>query len=93
MLFRSMNALLRKYIREIIQEVRANPAVANQLPGTPRPGEKKKKEDEDEVEELDEFSGAAAIAGFTAPLGYTGAGAEGPGARGERRKRKKPDWH
>lgn len=88
-----MNALLRKYIREIVLEVRANPAVANQLPGTPRPGEKEKKDkEEDEVEELDEFSGAGAIAGFTAPLGLSGQDVEGPGSRGERKKRKKPGW-
>jgi hypothetical protein len=90
-----MNALLRRYIREALLEVQANPAVANQLPGTPKPGEKGKedKEDEDEVEELDEFSGAGAIAGFAAPLGYTSMDAEGPGADGERSKRKKPNWH
>jgi len=89
-----MNALLRRYIREALLEAQANPAVANQLPGTPKPGEKGKedKEDEDEVEELDEFSGAGAIAGFAAPLGYTGMDAEGPGADGERTKRKKPNW-
>jgi len=89
-----MNALLRRYIKEALLEVQANPAVANQLPGTPKPGEKGKedKEDEDEVEELDEFSGAGAIAGFAAPLGYTSMDAEGPGADGERSKRKKPNW-
>jgi len=95
-----MNALLRRYIREALLEVQANPAVANQLPGTPKPGEKAEKdkdkdEDSDEKEssnELDEFSGAGAIAGFAAPLGYTGQDAEGPGARGKRHKRKKPGW-
>jgi len=95
-----MKDLLRRYIREALLEVQANPAVANQLPGTPKPGEKAEKDkdkeqDSDEEEssnELDEFSGAGAIAGFTAPLGYTGQDAEGPGARGERHKRKKPGW-
>ena len=86
-----MNALLRKYIREIVLEIKTNPSVANQLPGTPKPGEKENKE-EDEVEELDEFSGAGAIAGFTAPLGLSGQDVEGPGSRGERKKRKKPGW-
>lgn len=89
-----MSILLRRYIRQILLEADVNPAVANQLPGTPKPGEKseKDKEDKDEVEELDEFSGAGAIAGFAAPLGYTGMDAEGPGAKGERDKRKKPGW-
>jgi len=94
-----MNALLRKYIREALLEVQVNPAVANQLPGTSKPGEKTKNKDKEKdtdkdecPNELEEFSGAGAIAGFTAPLGYMGMDAEGPGARGERRKRKKPSW-
>jgi hypothetical protein len=88
-----MSILLRRYIRQILLEADGNPAVANQLPGTPKPGEKEKdEEDKDEVEELEEFSGAGAIAGFAAPLGYTGMDAEGPGTKGERRKRKKPNW-
>jgi len=94
-----MNALLRKYIREALLEVQANPAVANQLPGTSKSGKKTKnidadkdKDKDESPNELEEFSGAGAIAGFTAPLGYTGMDVEGPGARGERRKRKKPSW-
>jgi len=95
-----MNVLLRRYVREALLEVRANSAVANQLPGTPKPGEKAEKdkdkdEDSDEEEssnELDEFSGTGAIVGFTAPLGYTGKDAEGPGVRSARHKRKKPGW-
>ena len=86
-----MSALLRRYIREILSEADVNPAVGNQLPGTPKPGEEKDK-DKDEVEELEEFSGAGAIAGFTAPLGLSGQDVEGPGSRGERKKRKKPGW-
>lgn len=88
-----MNVLLRRYIRSILLEIQDNARVPNQMPGTKKPGEEDKQKDkEDEVEELDEFSGAGAIAGFAAPLGYTSMDAEGPGARGERRKRKKPDW-
>jgi hypothetical protein len=90
-----MSALLRRYIREILSEVDVNPAVGNQLPGTPKPGEKEKKdkeEDEEDVDELDEFSGAGAIAGFAAPLGWTGDDAVGPGARGERKKRGESSW-
>ena len=86
-----MSALLRRYIRELLTEVQVNPAVSNQLPGTPKPGEKEDKE-EDEVDELEEFSSAGAIAGFTAPLGMSGQDVEGPAARGERKKRKKPGW-
>ena len=39
-----MNILLRRYIRETLMEVQANPAVANQLPGTPKPEEKSKED-------------------------------------------------
>lgn len=88
-----MNVLLRRYIRSILLEIQDNARVPNQMPGTKKPGEEDKQKDkEDEVEELDEFSGAGAIAGFAAPLGYTGMDAEGPGAKGERRKRKSPGW-
>lgn len=88
-----MNVLLRRYIRSILLEIQGSARVPNQMPGTKKPGEEDKQKDkEDEVEELDEFSGAGAIAGFAAPLGYTGMDAEGPGAKGERRKRKKPSW-
>jgi len=87
-----VNVLLREYIRSIILKLQGNSHVPNQMPGTKKPGDEDKKDKEDEVEELDEFSGAGAIAGFAAPLGYTGKDAEGPGARGERSKRKKPGW-
>jgi hypothetical protein len=86
-----MSVLLRRYIRSIILEIEGNAHVPNQMPGTKKPGDSDK--DEDEGEELGEFSGAGAIAGFAAPLGYTGKDAEGPGAKGERDKRKKPGWH
>jgi len=87
-----MSVLLRRYIRSIILEIEGNAHVPNQMPGTKKPGDSDKDEDEVEVEELGEFSGAGAIAGFAAPLGYTGKDAEGPGAKGERDKRKKPGW-
>lgn len=64
----------------------------NQMPGTKKPGEDKKSDKDEAEEELDEFSGAGAIAGFAAPLGYSGKDAEGPGAKGERGERKKPGW-
>lgn len=85
-----MSVLLRRYIRSIILEIEGNAHVPNQMPGTKKPGDNDK--DEDEVEELGEFSGAGAIAGFAAPLGYAGKDAEGPGAKGARDKRKKPGW-
>lgn len=91
-----MKDLLRRYIREILLEIDVNPAVANQLPGTPKPGEKSKKNKEDEVEEMEEMStvggSLGAGGGFTAPLGFTSKDVECPGAKGQRRKRKKPTW-
>lgn len=87
-----MRLLLREYIKSILLEMQGNAHVPNQMPGTKKPGEKEDKDKEEEVEELEEFSGAGAIAGFAVPLGYTSKDAEGPGARGERDKRKKPGW-
>lgn len=88
-----MRLLLREYIKSILLEMQGNAHVPNQMPGTKKPGDKQDKEDkEEEVEELEEFSGAGAIAGFAVPLGSTSKDAEGPGARGERAKRKKPGW-
>lgn len=69
--------------------MQGNAHVPNQMVGSSKPGED---ENSDKEEEIDEFSGAGAIAGFAAPLGYTGQDAEGPGAKGERSKRKKPSW-
>ena len=86
-----MSALLRRYIREILSEADVNPAVGNQLPGTPKPGEKEDKE-EDEVDELEEFSGVGSIVGPTAPLGMSASDVEGPGAKGERKKQNQPGW-
>lgn len=78
-----MNVLLRRYIRSILLEMQGNARVPNQMPGTKKPGDQdRKKDNEDEAEELDEFSGTGAIAGFAAPLGYTGMDTEGPGAKG-----------
>jgi hypothetical protein len=70
------NELLRFLIREIIQEVRDNARVGDQLrnsDGSPESGE--------EEEEVDETSGAGAIAGMTLPLGMATPG-----------KKKKPGW-
>lgn len=50
--------------------------------------------DEDETtteDEMNEFSGVGAIAGFTAPLGMSGVDMQGPGVK-ERKKRKKSAW-
>jgi len=84
-----MSDLLRQYIKSIILEMQGNAHVPNQMVGSSKPGEDK---ESDKEEEIDEFSGAGAIAGFAAPLGYTGKDAEGPGAKGERSKREKPGW-
>jgi hypothetical protein len=75
-----MNDLLRRYVLEIIRE--------SNLKIDEDEDEKKSKEDSDDV---NEFSGVGAIAGFTAPLGWTGKDMESPKVK-ERKKRKQPTW-
>ena len=68
-------------VREIIQEVRDNARVGDQLrnpDGSPESGEVDEEEEEDEV---DEATGAGAIAGMTLPLGMATPG-----------KKKRPGW-
>lgn len=49
-------------------------------------------EDEENLEsDVNEFSGVASIAGFTAPLGMSGKDMQGPRVK-ERKKRKKSGW-
>jgi hypothetical protein len=92
-IFIGMNVLLREYIKSIILEIQGNANVPNQLPGTKKPG-KNKEEKEKEVDEMSTVAGSlGGGGGFTAPLGYSGKDAEGPAAKGERGKRKKPGWH
>jgi hypothetical protein len=72
--------LLRFLIREIIQEVRDNARVGDQLrnsDGSPESGES----EEEEEDEVDEATGAGAIAGMTLPLGMATPG-----------EKKKPGW-
>ena len=71
-----MNDLLRRYILEIIKESSTNV---------------EEDEEEKEDDEVNEFSGVGAIAGFTAPLGWTGKDLENPKVK-ERKKRKQPTW-
>ena len=62
---------------------------------SPYNGEKKMDEDKDseEDEELDEFSGVGAIAGFSLPLGMS-PDLPVPGSRSRKKskKRKNPSW-
>jgi len=75
------NNLLVRYIKTVLESVK-DARVPNQLLDAPD-SEKEKK---DEVEDVNEFSGVGAIAGYTAPLGAD------PGAMGRKKnaaKRKK----
>lgn len=78
-----MNALLKKYIAAVLEESR-NARVPNQLVSDESKGESN---EEKGTEEMDEMSGCASIAGFTAPLGASSEDVKGPGA-GQRRKKK-----
>jgi hypothetical protein len=71
-----MNDILRRYIIEVISEVKT----VLDSEGT-----------EPEEDDVNEFSGVGAIAGFTAPLGWSGKDIEGPKVK-ERKKRKNPTW-
>jgi len=74
----STSDLLRRYIRELIEEVRDMPRVGDQLKnadGSPESGEDASRE------EVDEMSVAANIVGPTLPLGMKTPG-----------KKKKPGW-
>jgi hypothetical protein len=44
---------------------------------------------EDEIEEM---SGAGAVAGFTAPLGYSSEEVKGPGAGPKKKKKSSARW-
>jgi hypothetical protein len=71
-----MNDILRRYIIEVIKDTR---------------GMVDEDDDLKDSEEISEFSGVGAIAGFTAPLGMSGEDMEGPKVK-ERKKRKNPTW-
>ena len=70
-----MNDLLRRYVLEIIKESESKP----------------EEENDENVDNVNEFSGVGAIAGFTAPLGWSGKDLESPNVK-ERKKRKKSSW-
>ena len=82
-----MSDLLRQYIMEVVSEVQ-DFRVPNQL--IPR-GSKKKEEDTDKEEEIDEVNVAANVAGFTGPLGASAAdmGADPVKPGGKLKKNKK----
>lgn len=58
--------LLKEYVRFVLESAK-DARVPNQLVGN----EGTDQEDDDEAEDVKEFSGVGAIAGFTAPLGYS----------------------
>jgi len=89
-----MNKEFREYIRMMISEIMEENSLptASQLV-SPDNGEKKMDKDSEEDEELDEFSGAGAIAGFSLPLGMS-PDLPVPGSRSRKKskKRKNPSW-
>jgi len=76
----SVTDILRQYIRELIEEVRDNPRVGDQLKNADGSGESGEDEEENE-EEVDEMNVTANIVGPTLPLGMKTPG-----------KKKKPGW-
>lgn len=87
---------LRKYIKLLVTEVLAeNPAAPSQLVSKSGPKGSTKKQDEEEdsdEDELEEFSGVGAIAGYTLPLGMP-ASLPVAGSKSRKKfKRKKPSW-
>jgi hypothetical protein len=90
-----MSALLRGYIAEILNEMRSNPAVSNQLlPRKPKKqsGEKPADKDSEEENEMGEMSVAANVAGFTGPLGASSEDLKGPGAGPRSKKKSSARW-
>lgn len=73
-----MSTILRQYIRTFLSESKDDIIEID--------------ETEDGVSKVDEFSGVGAIAGFTAPLGWSGKDVEGPGTKERRKKKRKPSW-
>lgn len=91
-----MNKEFREYIRMMISEIMEENSLptASQLVSLDN-GEKKMDEDKDseEDEELDEFSGVGAIAGFSLPLGMSpDLPVPGSKSRKKSKKRKNPSW-
>jgi len=76
----SVTDILRQYIRELIEEVRDNPRVGDQLKNADGSGESGEDEEEN-AEEVDEMNVTANIVGPTLPLGMKTPG-----------KKKKPGW-
>lgn len=81
----------------IVSEVVDNPRAPQQLISpqkSKKDGEEdSKSEEEMEVKEMSTVAGSLAPGGgFTAPLGLSSKDVEGPGAKGQHKKRKKPSW-
>jgi hypothetical protein len=91
-----MNKEFREYIRMLISEIMEESSLptASQLV-SPDSGEAQldKDKDSEENEELDEFSGVGAIAGFSLPLGMSpDLPVPGSTSRKKSKKRKNPSW-
>lgn len=71
--------MLRQYIRAFILESNSDIIELDEL------------DDDKKVDEFSAVSGGA-IAGFTAPLGWSGKDLEGPGTKERRKKKRKPSW-
>ena len=86
-----MNALLRKYIMEVLAEVQ-DFRVPNQL--IPKGSKKQDAEkDKDKEEEVEEVSVAANVAGFTGPLGASSADmGKNPTKPGQKLKKHKKEF-
>ena len=89
-----MTDLLRRYIMEILREVREQPRVGDQLKnadGSPESGEDDSEEEsgKEAESEVDEMSGAGAVAG--AP-GHAIVGPQLPFGARTPGKKKKPGW-
>lgn len=76
----SVTDILRQYIRELIEEVRDNPRVGDQLKNADGSSESGENEEEN-AKEVDEMNVTANIVGPTLPLGMKTPG-----------KKKKPGW-
>jgi len=84
-IFKFMSIALRKYIRSIIKEISGMQHVQkNKMID--------EDEDLDEDDMFDESIGVAGIQGVVGPVGVNSQDLEGPAARGERGKKKKPGW-
>lgn len=86
-----MKDLLKKYIWEVIEEMRDH-RVPNQLRNS-KDSSKSEKQAEEDSEEVEEVSVVANIAGYTAPLGVSSADVGGkPTKPGQKLKKNKKNF-